>query len=142
MDPTEDGISFLQKLVATGGKLTLQGNMSLLKIERLIPEYVLLLPASKDTGVFTLTEEGGKVAHRFPRQGYLMGVFRLGARQLLPAPVGAIVAAFNMASAVAVPAVAIIRRADEVAAAAPAPAAPAHINQRRAGRGFHYGGAR
>ena len=68
MDPTEDEISFLQKLVARGGKLTLQGNMSLLKIERLIPEYVLLLPASKDTGVFTLTEEGWELARKYPRQ--------------------------------------------------------------------------
>ena len=69
MDPTEDEISFLQKLVAGGGKLTLQGNMSLLKIERLIPEYVLLLPASRDSGVFTLTEEGWELARKYPRQG-------------------------------------------------------------------------
>ena len=38
IDPTEDEISFLQKLVLRGGELALQGNMSLLKIERLIPE--------------------------------------------------------------------------------------------------------
>ena len=69
MDPTEDEISFLQKLVARGGKLTLQGNMNLLKIERLIPEYVLLLPASRDSGVFTLTEEGWELARKYPRQG-------------------------------------------------------------------------
>jgi len=43
--------------------------MNLLKIERLIPEYVPLLPASKDTGVFTLTEEGWELARKYPRQG-------------------------------------------------------------------------
>ena len=67
IDPTEDEISFLQKLVLRGGDLALQGIMSLLKIERLIPEYVLLLPASKDTGVFTLTEEGWELARKYPR---------------------------------------------------------------------------
>ena len=31
IDPTEDEISFLQKVVLRGGELTLQGNMSLRK---------------------------------------------------------------------------------------------------------------
>jgi hypothetical protein len=69
MNPTEDEISFLQKLVARGGKLALQGNMSLLKIERLIPEYVLLLPASIETKVFTLTEKGWELARKYPKRG-------------------------------------------------------------------------
>jgi hypothetical protein len=34
IDPTEDEISFLQKLVLRGGELTLQGNLRLLKIDR------------------------------------------------------------------------------------------------------------
>ena len=58
IDPTEDEISFLQKLALRGGELTLQGNMSLLKIDRLIPDYVTLVNAGRETGVFTLTEIG------------------------------------------------------------------------------------
>jgi len=59
IDPTEDEISFLQKLVLRGGELTLQGNLRLLKIDRLIPAYVTQASAGMDTGVFTLTEKAG-----------------------------------------------------------------------------------
>jgi hypothetical protein len=62
IDPTEDEISFLQKVVLRGGELTLQGNMSLLKIDRLIPDYVTHVSASMDTGEFTLTEKGWELA--------------------------------------------------------------------------------
>ena len=58
IDPTEDEISFLQKLVLRNGDLALQGNMSLLKIDRLIPEYVMHVSAGMNTGVFSLTEKG------------------------------------------------------------------------------------
>jgi hypothetical protein len=67
IDPTEDEISFLQKLVLRGGELTLQGNLSLLKIDRLIPEYVTHVSAGMDTGVFTLTEKGWELARKYPR---------------------------------------------------------------------------
>jgi hypothetical protein len=66
IDPTEDEISFLQKLVLRGGELTLQGNMSLLKIDRLIPDYVTQVSASMDTGVFTLTEKGWELGRKYP----------------------------------------------------------------------------
>jgi hypothetical protein len=68
IDPTEDEISFLQKVVLRGGELTLQGNMSLLKIDRLIPDYVTHVSASMDTGVFTLTEKGWELARKYPRE--------------------------------------------------------------------------
>ena len=68
IDPTEDEISFLQKLALRGGELTLQGNMSLLKIDRLIPDYVTLVNAGRETGVFTLTEKGWELARRYPTE--------------------------------------------------------------------------
>jgi hypothetical protein len=68
IDPTEDEISFLQKLVLRGGELTLQENMSLLKIDRLIPDYVTHVSASMNTGVFTLTEKGWELARKNPRE--------------------------------------------------------------------------
>jgi hypothetical protein len=68
IDPTEDEISFLQKLTLRGGELTLQGNMSLLKIDRLIPDYVTLVNAGRETGVFALTEMGWELARKFPRE--------------------------------------------------------------------------
>jgi hypothetical protein len=68
IDPTEDEISFLQKLVLRGGELTLQGNLSLLKIDRLIPEYVTHVSAGMDTGMFTLTEKGWELARKYPRE--------------------------------------------------------------------------
>ena len=42
IDTTEDEISFLRKLELRDGKLVLQGNLSPLKIDRLIPDYVTL----------------------------------------------------------------------------------------------------
>ena len=68
IDPTEDEISFLQKLVLRGGELTLQGNMSLVKIDRLIPDYVTLVNAGRDTGSFTLTEMGWGLARKYPTE--------------------------------------------------------------------------
>jgi hypothetical protein len=68
IDPTEDEISFLQKLVLRGGELTLQGNLNLLKIDRLIPDHVTHVNASMDTGVFTLTEKGWELARKYPRE--------------------------------------------------------------------------
>jgi hypothetical protein len=59
IDPTEDEISFLQKLALRGGELTLQGNMGLLKIDRLIPDYVTLVNAGRETGVFTSPKRAG-----------------------------------------------------------------------------------
>jgi hypothetical protein len=61
-------ISFVHKLGANGGELALQGNMSLLKIDRLIPEYITRVSASMDTGVFTLTGKGWQLARKYPRE--------------------------------------------------------------------------
>jgi hypothetical protein len=41
--------------------------MGLLKIERLIPEYVTHVSASMDKGVFTLTEKGWELVRKYPR---------------------------------------------------------------------------
>jgi hypothetical protein len=59
IDPTEDEISFLRKIELRDGNLVLQGNLSLLKIERLIPDYVTRVITSVDTAVFSLTDIGG-----------------------------------------------------------------------------------
>jgi len=71
IDPTEDEISFLQKLVLRGGELTLQGNLSLLKIDRLIPDYVTHVSASPHrNGLGACAEisagvkQGDRVCHR------------------------------------------------------------------------------
>jgi hypothetical protein len=40
IDPTEDEISFLRKLEKRSVPFVLRGNLSLLKIDRLVPEYV------------------------------------------------------------------------------------------------------
>ena len=59
IDPTEDELSFLRKLEACGGQLALQGNMALLKIDRLIPDYVTFVRSSGlDAMLFTLTNQG------------------------------------------------------------------------------------
>ena len=59
IDPTEDELSFLRKLKERGGQLALQGNMALLKIDRLIPDYVTQVRASGvDAKLFTLTKRG------------------------------------------------------------------------------------
>ena len=58
IDPTEDEISFLRKLELRDGKLVLHGNLSLLKIDRLIPDYVTRVITGVDTAVFTITDKG------------------------------------------------------------------------------------
>ena len=58
IDLTESELSFLRKLKKHSVPLALQGNLSLLHIDRLVPEYVIRVDASGDTAVFTLTEKG------------------------------------------------------------------------------------
>jgi hypothetical protein len=62
IDPTYDEIDFIRMLAARQGKISLGGSIKLLKINRLIPEYVTLVSASMQTGVFTLTEKGWQLA--------------------------------------------------------------------------------
>ena len=58
INPTDDEVSFIRRLHARHGELSLQGSVKLLNIGRLIPEYVTHHSASMDTGVFTLTPKG------------------------------------------------------------------------------------
>jgi len=58
IDPTEDEISFLRKLELRDGLLVLQGNLNLLNIDRLIPDYVIRFVTSADTAVVTITDNG------------------------------------------------------------------------------------
>ena len=50
------------------GEISLQGSIKLLKINRLIPEYVTHDSANVDTGVFTLTHQGWKLARLIGRK--------------------------------------------------------------------------
>ena len=58
IDPTEDEVSFLRRVYIRGGELTLQGNIGLLNIQRLVPEYVTQEAVRKDTVHFSLTDKG------------------------------------------------------------------------------------
>jgi hypothetical protein len=69
LDPTHDEIDFLRRLYERGGNLTLQGNVGLLKIERLFPDYATLQSASMDTVHFTLTEKGRDLIERALKAG-------------------------------------------------------------------------
>jgi hypothetical protein len=51
IDPTYDEIDFVRMLTARGGEISLGGSIKLLKINRLIPEYVTHVTASMDTFV-------------------------------------------------------------------------------------------
>jgi hypothetical protein len=68
IDPTDSEIWFVNWLVIKPrGEATLQGSIALLKIDRLIPDYVTHVSASMNTGVFTLTEKGWELARKYPR---------------------------------------------------------------------------
>jgi hypothetical protein len=69
IDPTDSEIWFVNWLVnKPRGEATLDGSIALLEIDRLIPDYVTLVNASRETGVFTLTEMGWELARKFPRE--------------------------------------------------------------------------
>jgi hypothetical protein len=55
-------------LAARGGELSLGGSIKLLKIDRLIPEYVTHVSTSMHTGVFALTEKGWQLAQIIDRK--------------------------------------------------------------------------
>ena len=68
IDPTDSEIWFVNWLVIKpGGEATLQGSIALLKIDRLIPDYVTHVSASMNTGAFTLTEKGWELARKYLR---------------------------------------------------------------------------
>jgi hypothetical protein len=59
IDPTQAELSFLRRLEERGGQLALQGNTALLKIDRLIPDYVTAVRASGlEARLFTITKRG------------------------------------------------------------------------------------
>ena len=69
IDPTDSEIWFVTWLVnKPRGEATLQGSIALLKIDRLIPDYVTHVSASMNTGVFTLTEKGWELARKYPQE--------------------------------------------------------------------------
>ena len=69
IDPTEEEISFLRKLERLDASLVLQGNMALLKIDRLIPDYITCESTSVDTAVFTITERGRQLLQTIDKHG-------------------------------------------------------------------------
>jgi hypothetical protein len=69
IDLTEDEISFLRKLERLDASLVLQGNMALLKIDRLVPVYVACESTSVDTAVFTITERGRLLLQTIDKHG-------------------------------------------------------------------------
>jgi hypothetical protein len=60
--PTPDEIEFILLLEARGGEIVVQGEMRLLKIGRLVPEYVTQVSVGSDRGRFRLTEKGWELA--------------------------------------------------------------------------------
>jgi hypothetical protein len=68
INPTDDEINFIRWIGLRGGELTLQGSTKLLKIDRLIPRYVIHVSASRHTEVFTLTEKGRKLVELINRK--------------------------------------------------------------------------
>jgi len=64
IEPSHDEIDFIRRLEERGGSLALQGEIRLLKIGRLVPEYVTHLSASEQRGLFTLTAKGWELARK------------------------------------------------------------------------------
>jgi hypothetical protein len=73
IDPTHDEIDFIRRIVARGGEISLQGSIKLLKIDRLIPEYVTYVSAGMNAAVFTLTPKGLELAQLISRRYPLPG---------------------------------------------------------------------
>jgi hypothetical protein len=68
IDPTNDEIDFIRRIVARGGEISLQGRIRLLKIDRLMPEYVTYGSAGLNVAVFTLTPRGLELAQLIGRK--------------------------------------------------------------------------
>jgi O-acetyl-ADP-ribose deacetylase (regulator of RNase III) len=64
INPTHDEIDFIRRLEERGGSVTLQGEIRLLKIGRLVPEYVTHTAGSSQMGHFTLTAKGWELARK------------------------------------------------------------------------------
>lgn len=64
IEPTYDEIDFIRRLTERGGSITLQGEIRLLKIGRLVPEYVKHNSGGSQTGYFSLTAKGWELARK------------------------------------------------------------------------------
>ena len=64
IEPTRDEIDFIRRLEEHGGEIVVEGNIRLLKIGRLIPEYVTQVNGSSEMGRFRLTEMGWQFARK------------------------------------------------------------------------------
>ena len=64
IEPTRDEINFIRRLEQHGGEIVVEGNIRLLKIGRLIPEYVTQVSGSSEMGHFRLTEKGWEFARK------------------------------------------------------------------------------
>jgi hypothetical protein len=62
IESSHDEIDFIRRLEERGGSITLQGEIRLLKIGRLVPEYVTHTAGGSQTGHFTLTTKGWELA--------------------------------------------------------------------------------
>jgi hypothetical protein len=62
IEPSHDEIDFIRRLTERRGSLILQGEIRLLKIGRLIPEYVTHTSGGAQKGHFTLTARGWELA--------------------------------------------------------------------------------
>jgi hypothetical protein len=62
IEPSHDEIDFIRRIEERGGAITLQGEIRLLKIGRLVPEYVTHASGGSQTGYFSLTTKGWELA--------------------------------------------------------------------------------
>ena len=68
IDPTYDEIDFIRRFEGRPGGFTMQGSIALLKINRLIPEYVTHVSSSMDSGHFMLTDKRRQLAELIKRK--------------------------------------------------------------------------
>jgi hypothetical protein len=62
IEPSHDEIDSIRRLEERGGSMTLQGELRLLKIGCLVPEYVTHASGSSRRGHFSLTAKGWELA--------------------------------------------------------------------------------
>ena len=62
---SDDEAWLIRKINTNNGEVTIYGDITARKINRLIPEYVTQTTKREDTYTFTLTDKGKKVASAF-----------------------------------------------------------------------------
>jgi hypothetical protein len=68
IEPSHDEIDFIRRFGERGGSITLHGELRLLKIGRLVPQYVTHTKATSQMGHFTLTAKGWELAQLIDRK--------------------------------------------------------------------------